>query len=295
MFTKVKARLSSDYYRYRYKKAYRAFKNAVPYRNYLPEDKFQEFVKQYGNVPAGPLQDYSNQGMEALARERVDFVCNKINFSPRSVLEIGPGAGFVLKRFREQGIPHAVALDIADSLYPEVREAGVELIRTSADNMVPIPDKSYDLVVSWSALEHIPNPEKAFEECLRILKPGGYLYLQFGPLYYSPWGYHHYSLLRCPYLHLLFPEYLIHEYGRKLKGNDYAGYLPWTNGEPLDSYYFCWKPLPYSYLLETYSSGFDYYSSHIIAQYPEIFKSKNVPFESFFVDSMSIGIYRKGD
>jgi SAM-dependent methyltransferase len=159
--------------------------------------------------------------------------------------------------------------------------------------MNSIADQSYDLVVSWSALEHIPEPEKVFSECLRILKPGGYLYLQFGPLYYSPWGYHHYSVLKMPYLHLLFPERLIHNYARQVRGNDYAGYLPWTNGEDIDAYRFLKRQLPADYLLESYNSGFDHSSAHIISKYPEVFKSKQVSFESFFVDSIQVGVYRK--
>jgi hypothetical protein len=99
--------------------------------------------------------------------------------------------------------------------------------------------------------------------------------------------------MRCPYLHILFPESLIHEYARKVRGDDYAPYLPWTNGEAVDAYDFLKKPLSYDYLLESFGSGFDYYSSKMITSYPEVFKSKNVPFESFFVDWTQIGIYRK--
>jgi SAM-dependent methyltransferase len=288
----IKKRLHDKYFDYRYGKAFHAFTQAIPNKLYLPDGDFEGFVKKYGKIPAGPAQDYSLAGMEALAVERVDFIVNRINFKPSSVLEIGPGAGFVLKKFKEQGIPKVVSLDIDDQLYPEVKAAGVELIQTSAEDMSCIPDQSFDLVVSWSALEHISNPSVVFAECLRILKPGGYLYLHFGPLYYSPWGYHHYSVIKCPYLHLLFPESLIHAYAKQLKGVGYEGYLPYTIGEPLESYDFVRKKLPYGYLLESCLVGFDYYASDFIIRYPEVFKSKHVSFESFFTDSVRIGIYR---
>lgn len=35
------------------------------------------------------------------------------------------------------------------------------------------PDESFDLIVSNDVLEHIPDPEKAFKECFRVLKLGG--------------------------------------------------------------------------------------------------------------------------
>lgn len=293
MFLQLKNDISNRLLRYNYAKAKHAFEKAVPSRNYLPESEFDKFIQQYANVAAGPKQDYTLAGMEALASERVQFISNKIDFKPSSVLEIGPGAGFVLKRFKEKGVNKAVALDIVDSLYPEVKKAGVEIVLSSADNMDCVPDKSFDLIVSWSALEHIPNPRIVFGECLRILKPGGYLYLQFGPLYFSPWGYHHYSVLKCPYLHLLFPEQLIHKYAKSIRGEDYKGYLPWTNGCDLSEYRFLRRSLPYDYILESYNSGFDMYSAKTICRYPEVFKAKNVSFESFSVDWIQVGVLRK--
>lgn len=293
MIQSAKRYLSDKVHRYRYNRAYRAFKRAIPYRNYLPDEAFAEFVDRYGKIPAMPRQDYSITGMEELAAERVKEIHGKIGFIPASVLEIGPGGGFVLKKFKEEGVAKVTALDIVDDLHPDVKKAGVEMILSSADEMSGIPDKSFELVVSWSALEHIPNPQRVFNECLRILKPGGYLFMQFGPLYFSPWGYHHYSVLKCPYLHILFPEHLIHDYARRTKGEGFAGYLPWTNGEPLSAYDFMKRGLPYGYLVYDYGSGYDYYSSNIIRKYPEIFKSKNIPFESFFVDWMRILVHRK--
>ncbi len=292
MIRTLKKDLFEKYSWYNYHKARRAFEKAVPYRNFLPDEAFQEFIDRYGKIPAAPAQDYSLGGMEKLAAERIDDIGKRINFKPASVLEIGPGAGFVLKKFKEQGVAKVSALDIVDSLHPEVKKAGVEMVLSSADDMQVIPDKSYELIISWSALEHIPNPGKVFNECLRILKPGGYLLMQFGLLYYSPWGYHHYSVIKSAYLHILFPEHLIHAYGKEKKGEGYAGYLPWTNGEPLEAYDWAKKGLPYGYLLCDYASGFDISRSSVISRYPEIFKSKGVSFESFFVDWIRIAVRR---
>lgn len=40
------------------------------------------------------------------------------------------------------------------------------------------PDNSFDAVVCWSVLEHVPNPNKAIDEMFRVLKPGGYIWVQ---------------------------------------------------------------------------------------------------------------------
>lgn len=40
------------------------------------------------------------------------------------------------------------------------------------------PDGSFDAVVCWSILEHVPYPQKAISELTRVLKPGGQIWVQ---------------------------------------------------------------------------------------------------------------------
>lgn len=43
---------------------------------------------------------------------------------------------------------------------------------------LPHRDASYDVVMSNSIVHHIPEPRAVFEECWRILKPGGLLFIR---------------------------------------------------------------------------------------------------------------------
>lgn len=43
---------------------------------------------------------------------------------------------------------------------------------------LPVADASVGAVISVEALEHVPNPEAALDEMLRVLEPGGVLYLR---------------------------------------------------------------------------------------------------------------------
>jgi len=45
--------------------------------------------------------------------------------------------------------------------------------------LLPLPDDTFDLVTSYSVLEHIPDKEAAFQEAVRVLKPGGLLCMTF--------------------------------------------------------------------------------------------------------------------
>lgn len=38
------------------------------------------------------------------------------------------------------------------------------------------PDVSLDLILSNDVFEHVPNPDRAFSECMRVLRPGGMMF-----------------------------------------------------------------------------------------------------------------------
>jgi SAM-dependent methyltransferase len=66
------------------------------------------------------------------------------------------------------------------------------------------PDNSFDTVVSTEVLEHVPDPQRAFREMYRVVKPGGYVIVST-PCY---WPRHEvpYDFFRYPYdgfLHLV--------------------------------------------------------------------------------------------
>jgi SAM-dependent methyltransferase len=61
---------------------------------------------------------------------------------------------------------------------------------------IPVPDASFDTVLSTQVLEHLPDPRKVLVEFARVLKPGGQLWLS-APLFYEehevPFDFHRYT------------------------------------------------------------------------------------------------------
>ncbi len=53
--------------------------------------------------------------------------------------------------------------------------AGADVVR--ADTKLPYGDAAFDLVVSMDVIEHVPDATRWAAEALRVLKPGGLLYL----------------------------------------------------------------------------------------------------------------------
>lgn len=51
-------------------------------------------------------------------------------------------------------------------------------------------DCSFDLVISLNTLEHVSNPAKYLQECYRVLRPGGFGYFSWYPLWSGATGHH---------------------------------------------------------------------------------------------------------
>lgn len=69
---------------------------------------------------------------------------------------------------------------------------------------LPFSDAEFDLVYSYNAFEHFPNPAHAYSEFARVCKPGGLMHFEFDPLFASPWGLHAYRSIHMPYPQFLF-------------------------------------------------------------------------------------------
>lgn len=81
----------------------------------------------------------------------------------------------------------------------------VEFHRGDARELI-YRDALFDLVVSINAFEHIPEPERAFGEAIRVTRPGGTMVLHFDPIWNSPLGHHLPHLDLAPWQHVVESE-----------------------------------------------------------------------------------------
>lgn len=96
----------------------------------------------------------------------------------------------------------------------------------SSATQTSFSDNFFDIALSLNTFEHIINLDKALEETYRVLKPGGILYSDFGPIWSSPKGhkseaffeYHpkkERSVTLPPYAHLLLTKEQARDYVAK--------------------------------------------------------------------------------
>lgn len=88
-----------------------------------------------------------------------------------------------------------------------------QFIRMNAQNLL-FRDELFDFVYCLNAFEHISDPVTALLEIWRVLKPGGYAFIQFDPLFYCDTGGHMFDFVPEPWGHLVYAE---DEYIEKLR------------------------------------------------------------------------------
>lgn len=129
-------------------------------------------VKNGLEMPSGE----QHNGTEIKTYLKYDF--QSLNYQPTFEKILDIGALDVNGSMRNYNFMHVEA--------PRWREligckeyTGIDLIEgNNVDiimnaNDMKFPDNTYDLILSQSALEHDPSPEKTIQEAFRVLKPGG--------------------------------------------------------------------------------------------------------------------------
>ncbi len=154
------------------------------------------------------------------ARRVIDWIGAEHDISGMSsLLDFGCGGAIttlgVALRFPQVDV---YGVDIGDKFLqlPELAgdQLGLELLPANLHlrKIKPlqplVDDYRPDAVFTWSVFEHIPREQipGILADLYASLVPGGLLFLQIEPLYYSPWGSHLRRFVETPWAHLLWPD-----------------------------------------------------------------------------------------
>ena len=190
------------------------------------------------------------------------------------VLELGCGDGTLGRVLSEY--PHDVVLSDLD----DWRDEGARhlpFVKGDVCEGLALDDESVDVVVSYNTFEHVGDPAAAFDEVLRVCRPGGRVRLAFGPLYASPWGLHAYRSLLMPYPQYLFSEGLVRDRLREIGIRDLGEDR--DELQPLNG----WTPGRFGALwadgrTRVVSEGSATDRSHldVVARYPQAFRGRGL-------------------
>ena len=107
--------------------------------------------------------------LDRLLRTKLETAKEKA--APLEILEIGCGAGNLLRRLSHYG--NTKGVELSQELATLCQERSQRPTLCANAYSLPLPDQSQDLVCLFDTIEHIPDEAKALSEIHRVLKPGG--------------------------------------------------------------------------------------------------------------------------
>jgi SAM-dependent methyltransferase len=141
-------------------------------------DLLNSVQRLYTERDAGVRPAFGNESLRAREyyARYVRFVTEHLPKPSARVLDIGCGSGWSTLMMRESGHDaHGLDLHAGDRV--EAR-AFADIPYTQGDaQRLPFEDATFDAVAMYQVLEHVPEPELALREGMRVLRPGGRLFV----------------------------------------------------------------------------------------------------------------------
>lgn len=251
--------------------------------SWLSPDLIDAWIKTF--PPVGDY-DYSDEGRAKRGVDRAKMILDLMGGkAPNSTLELGCMDAMASAALLKEGVVSAIGLDVDDAISPAAKQAGVKFLHIPAEN-IPLPDSSVDLVFSFNTLEHVVDPAQVVQEIKRVLRPGGYFFADFDPLYYSARGLHAYRKINIPYCQFLFKNEDLVSYADKHQLN--WAELPGVNKYSADQFRQVWSKMNEDFEIKHYSEEVDLVNIDLVRKYPSCFKKERMPFHNFLISRMRI-------
>lgn len=145
-------------------------------RNNLFSGQVPKELRIYSEVKAnyGEVTDTR----ASLFNQRLDSFVSTVELPPEeiSILDVGASSGTFVELALKKGF-NAQGIEPSTDGVNTARLRGISLIQTTAERM-PFEDNSFDIVHSHHVFEHLANPMDTAKEVLRVLKPGGFAFIE---------------------------------------------------------------------------------------------------------------------
>ena len=150
------------------------------------------------------VQQYVEDRVSTVA-EHLALFSPFVSFKNKTVLDLGCSTGYLLDSFLSHESFTPIGADISGEVLARARERYGNRMQfvQNTPTTIPLESDSIDIVYSIDTVEHLSRPRDIFQEIYRILKPGGFALLHFGP-FHNPYGSHMEDIIPFPWPHVLF-------------------------------------------------------------------------------------------
>lgn len=276
--------------RWRARAAGAAFAAAPTSPGWLGIDELAALQAAY---PIEPMTyKYDDDSLAQRGRERAGEMLGLIGRDAarlRDCLDLGMWDGMACHALQQLG-KQTVGIDIrVEGIAPTAAAGGARFAAMDAAKL-GFSDNSFDLVFSYNSFEHFPEPDVVLDEAIRVVRPGGYIYLNFGPLWLSARGAHQFQTISVPYVECLFTKDTLTQFAQR-EGIELMGYF-WMNEWPLSRYRGLWQTVSPRLERVAYYETFNADHVDLIARYPSCFRHKTSRFDDLLVSNIEV-LFRK--
>jgi SAM-dependent methyltransferase len=139
------------------------------YRQVYASADYQRIMKDLG------IQSHEYR-VRRFGRERVDIMARYLRAgADTSYLDVGCSSGFAVEAARDRGW-RAIGIDLNPSAVEFGRTRGLDLRLEALEN-AEFAEASFDAISLFDVLEHLLSPVETLRRTVRLLKPGGIVFL----------------------------------------------------------------------------------------------------------------------
>ncbi|HEU5072807.1 MAG TPA: class I SAM-dependent methyltransferase, partial [Polyangiaceae bacterium] len=165
---------------------------------------FSQLNREYADKPIAPR--ISSADLTGRTSKRARRLDKLFDIRGKRVLDVGCGRGALAHELASAFECEVAGVDIEE--YPEwakLQHPRLSLKKLDISQGHPWAPQSFDLIYSWSVMEHVRHPFRMLQTCRDLLAPGGRFYL-VAHMYRSATGSHRTPQVFFPWPHLLFTD-----------------------------------------------------------------------------------------
>ena len=126
--------------------------------------------------PEGPFKP-----LHMLNPVRINFIKENIDLEDKSLIDVGCGGGLLCenltsKNTKVKGIDMSnEAIEIAKA-HQSLNNLNIDYQKISLEELIKESKKKYDVLTCLELIEHVPDPEKLIQDCIKITKKNSELF-----------------------------------------------------------------------------------------------------------------------